>query len=75
MLNRCDILYCTFLKRNINFSQYGIIILALPRGDMRDQRIDKLEKRMTAARCSIDTIIYMVMPALPESREPIGFHA
>ena len=40
---------------------------------MRDQRIDKLEKRMTAARCSIDTIIYMVMPALPESREPIGF--
>jgi len=33
------------------------------------------EKRMTAAERSIDTIIYTLMPALPENREPIGFHA
>ena len=30
---------------------------------------------MTAAERSIDTIIYMVMPALLDSWEPIGFHA
>ena len=27
-----------------------------------------------AAERSIDTIIYTLMPALPENREPIGFH-
>ena len=47
----------------------------LLRGLVRDQRIGKLEKRMTAAERSIDTIIYMLMPALPENREPIGFRA
>ena len=41
---------------------------------VRDKRIAKLEKRMTAAERSIDTIIYTLMPALPEKREPIGFH-
>ena len=44
------------------------------RGLVRDQRIGKLEKRMTAAERSIETIIYTLMPALPENREPIGFH-
>ena len=47
----------------------------LLRGLVRDRRIGKLEKRMTAAERSIDTIIYTLMPALPENREPIGFHA
>ena len=28
-----------------------------------------------AAERSIDTIIYTLMPALPENREPIGFRA
>jgi hypothetical protein len=32
-------------------------------------------RRMTAAERSIDTILYTLMPALPEEREPIGFHA
>ena len=44
----------------------------LLRGLVRDQRIGKLEKRMTAAERSIDTIIYALMPALPENSEPIG---
>ena len=44
------------------------------RGLVRDQWIGKLEKRMTAAERSIDTIIYTLMPALSENREPIGFH-
>jgi len=47
----------------------------LLRGLVRDQRIGKLEKRMTAAVRSIDTIIYTLMPALPENRETIGFWA
>ena len=46
----------------------------LLRGLVRDRRIGKLEKRMSAAERSIDTIIYTLMPALPENREPIGFH-
>ena len=46
----------------------------LLRGLVRDRRIGKLEKRMTAAERSINTIIYALMPALPENRKPIGFH-
>jgi len=42
---------------------------------LRDQRISKLKKRMSATERSIDTIIYTLMTPLPESREPIGFHA
>ena len=34
----------------------------------------ELEKRMTAAERSIDTIIYTLMPALPANRKPIGFN-
>ena len=40
----------------------------------RIPRVVRLEKRMTAAERSIDTIIYTLMPALPENRKPIGFH-
>ena len=43
----------------------------LLRGLVCDQRIGKLEKRMTAAERSIDTIIYTLMSALPENRKPM----
>ena len=64
-------------KRGIKFRQWATKVLKeyLLRGLVRDQRIGKLEKRMTAAERSIDTILYTLMPALPEEREPIGFHA
>ena len=64
-------------KRGIRFRQWATRVLKefLLRGLVRDRRIGKLEKRMTAAERSIDTIIYTLMPALPEKREPIGFHA
>ena len=63
-------------KRGIKFRQWatGVLKEYLLRGLVRDRRIGKLEKRMTAAERSIDTIIYTLMPALPENREPIGFH-
>ena len=62
--------------RGVKFRQWatGVLKEYLLRGLVRDQRIGKLEKRMTAAERSIDTIIYTLMPALPENREPIGFH-
>ena len=64
-------------KRGIKFRQWATRILKeyLLRGLVRDQRIGKLEKRMTAAERSLDVIIDALMPALPENREPIGFHA
>lgn len=64
-------------KRGVKFRQWATSVLKeyLLRGLVRDQRIGKLEKRMTAAERSIDTIIYTLMPALPENREPIGFRA
>ena len=64
-------------KRGTKFRQWATKVLKefLLRGLVRDKRIGKLEKRMTAAERSIDTIIYTLMPALPENREPIGFHA
>jgi hypothetical protein len=43
----------------------------LLRGLVCDQRIGKLEKRMTAAERSIDTIIYTLMSALPKNRKPM----
>jgi hypothetical protein len=63
--------------RGVKFRQWATSVLKeyLLRGLVRDRRIGKLEKRMTAAERSIDTIIYTLMPALPENREPIGFHA
>ncbi len=38
-----------------------------------DQRIGKLEKRMTAAERSIDSIVHTLMPPLTATRTPIGF--
>ena len=63
-------------KRGIKFRQWAMRVLKeyLLRGLVRDRRIGKLEKRMTAAERSIDTILYTLMPALPENREPIGFN-
>ena len=45
----------------------------LLKGNVRDQRIAKLEKRMSDAERSISSIVYMLTPALPENRTPIGF--
>ena len=60
----------------VKFRQWATAVLKeyLLRGLVRDRRISKLEKRMTAAERSIDALIYTLMPALPENREPIGFH-
>ena len=64
-------------KRGVKFRQWATSVLKeyLLRGLVRDRRIGKLEKRMTAAERSIDTIIDTLMPTLPENREPIGFRA
>ena len=61
--------------RGVKFRQWATAVLKeyLLRGSVRDQRIDKLEKRMTAAERSIDSIIYTLMPPLKENRKPIGF--
>ena len=61
--------------RGVKFRQWATSVLKeyLLRGSVRDRRISKLEKRMTAAERSIDSIIYTLMPALPENRRPIGF--
>ena len=63
--------------RGVKFRQWATAVLKeyLLRGLVRDRRIGKLEKRMTAAERSIDTIIYTLMPALPANRKPIGFTA
>ena len=63
-------------KRGVKFRQWATSVLKeyLLRGSVRDQRIDKLEKRMTAAERSIDSIIYTLMPPLRENRKPIGFN-
>ncbi len=61
--------------RGVKFRQWATRVLKeyLLRGLVRDRRIGKLEKRMTAAERSIDTIIYTLMPTLPANRKPIGF--
>ena len=61
--------------RGVKFRQWATAVLKefLLRGSVRDRRLGKLEKRMTAAERSIDTIIYTLMPALPENPNPIGF--
>ena len=63
-------------RRGVVFRRWatGVLKEYLLRGLVRDRRIGKLEKRMTAAERSIDTIISTLMPTLPETREPIGFH-
>lgn len=62
--------------RGVKFRKWASSVLKeyLLRGLVRDRRIGKLEKRMTAAERSIDTILYTLMPALPENRTPIGFN-
>jgi len=62
--------------RGVKFRRWATLVLKeyLLRGLVRDRRIGKLEKRMTAAERSIDTIIYTLMPTLPENRNPIGYH-
>lgn len=63
-------------RRGVLFRRWatGVLKEYLLRGLVRDRRIGKLEKRMSAAERSIDTILYALMPTLPEKREPIGFH-
>ena len=63
-------------KRGVRFRQWATSVLKeyLLRGSVRDRRIEKLEKRMTAAERSIDSIIYTLMPPLQENRRKIGFH-
>ena len=62
-------------KRGVKFRQWATSVLKeyLLRGLVRDRRIGKLEKRMTAAERSIDSIIYTLMPPLTAGRTPIGF--
>ena len=62
--------------RGVKFRQWATSVLKeyLLRGSVQDRRIKKLEKRMTAAERSIESIIYTLMPSLPENRQPIGFH-
>ena len=62
-------------KRGVKFRQWATSVLKeyLLRGLVRDRRIGKLEKRMTAAERSIDSIIYTLMPPLTAARTPIGF--
>ena len=62
-------------RRGVLFRRWATSVLKeyLLRGLVRDQRIGKLEKRMTAAERSIDSIIYTLMPPLKENRTPIGF--
>ena len=61
------------LEARLDAGETAVLKEYLLRGSVRDQRIDKLEKRMTAAERSIDSIIYTLMPPLKENRKPIGF--
>ena len=62
-------------KRGVKFRQWATSVLKeyLLRGLVRDQRIGKLEKRMTAAERSITAIVQTLLPPLKENRTPIGF--
>ena len=62
-------------RRGVLFRRWAISVLkeCLLRGSVRDQRMAKLEKRMTAEERSIDSIVYTLMPPLNENRTPIGF--
>ena len=63
-------------RQGVLFRRWATSVLReyLLRGSVRDQRISKLEGRMTAAERSIDSIIYTLMPPLKEDRTPTGFH-
>ena len=62
-------------KRGVKFRQWATAVLKeyLLRGLVRDQRIGKLEKRMTAAERSITAIVQTLLPPLTATRTPIGF--
>ena len=62
-------------RRGVLFRRWATSVLNeyLLRGLVRDQRIGKLEKRMTAAERSIDSIVHTLMPPLTATRTPIGF--
>ena len=62
-------------RRGVLFRRWATSVLKeyLLRGSVRDQRIAKLEKRMSAAERSIDSILYTILPPLKENRTPIGF--
>ena len=61
-------------RRGVLFRRWATSVLKeyLLRGSVRDQRIGKLEKRMTAAERSIDVIIQTLLPPLKENRKPLG---
>ena len=64
-------------RRGVLFRRWATSVLKeyLFRGSVRDQRIDKLEKRMTDAERSIDSILYALMPPQAGETKPIGFNA
>ena len=64
-------------RRGVLFRRWATAVLKeyLLRGSVRDQRLSKLEKRMTAAERSIDAIVYTLIPPVTETRHKIGFDA
>ncbi len=62
--------------RGVKFRQWATSVLKeyLLRGSVRDQRIGNLEKRMTAAERSIDSIVHALLPPPAEKKNPIGFN-
>lgn len=63
-------------RRGVLFRRWANSVIAdqIKHGSRRDQRIGKLEQRMTMAERSINTIVQTLIPSLPSNREPIGFH-
>ena len=61
--------------RGVKFRQWATSVLReyLLRGSVRDQRIGNLEKRMTAAERSIDSIVHALLPPPTEKKNTIGF--
>ena len=65
-------------RRGVLFRRWATAVLKeeyLLRGSVRDVRLSKLEKRMTAAERSIDSIVYTLMPPVTGGRRKIGFDA
>lgn len=63
-------------KKATRFRVWATQILKdyLVHGSAVNARFAKLEGRMNSVECSIDSIIHTLIPALPDNREPIGFH-
>ena len=61
-------------RRGVLFRRWATAVLKeyLLRGSVR---LSKLEKRMTAAERSIDSIVYTLMPPVTGGRSKIGFDA